>query len=98
MHQDAMKLRRVRKAIPVHLLHLSRFVGIEEEVAACRAPRERQGGTGIHDAGSGHAFDRSERRAEWGSRDLRSLEAQAWRFTQWPPAGVTSGNHSTIRS
>ncbi len=55
MHQNPMELRCVREAIPIHLLHLPGFVGIEEEVAAGGAPRERQDGARIDNAGSGHA-------------------------------------------
>lgn len=29
--QDAMELRGVREAIPIHLLHLSRFVRLQED-------------------------------------------------------------------
>jgi hypothetical protein len=54
MDQDPMELRGMGKAIPVYLLHLPRFVGMEEEVAAGGAPGERQGGAFIDDAGSGH--------------------------------------------
>ena len=54
MDQHAVQLRRVGKAIPIHLLHLPRLIGMEEEVAARGAPRERQGGACIDDAGSGH--------------------------------------------
>ena len=53
--EHPVQLRRVRKAIPVHLLHLPRFVGMEKEVAAGGAPREREGGARIDDTRSCHA-------------------------------------------
>jgi len=53
--QDPMELRGVREAVPIHLLHLPRFVGMQEEVTARGASRERQGGARIHDTASGHA-------------------------------------------
>jgi len=46
--------RRIGEAIPIHPLHVSGLIGLEEEVAAAGAPRERQRGAGIHDAGSGN--------------------------------------------
>ena len=61
MNQHAMQLRRVGEAVPVRLLHLTRLVRMQEEVAARGAPAQRQGGCGIDDAGSGHVV--STRRA-----------------------------------
>ena len=48
-------------------------------------------------AGSGHAFDTSERHADSRHRDSTSLAAWLWRFREWPRAVVTSRNHSAIR-
>jgi hypothetical protein len=95
--QDAMKLRRVGEAIPVHLLHLSRFVRIEEEVAPSGAPRESQGGARVDDAGSGHGPCRSECHADSGLRDFATLAASVWRAHEWPPASAISRNHGEIR-
>ena len=53
MDQHAVELRGMGEAVPIHLLHLPRFIGMEEEVAARGAPGQCQGRAWVDDAGSG---------------------------------------------
>jgi len=60
VHGDAVEPVRMTETIPIGLLHLTRFVRIEEEVAARGAAGERPDHAWFDDASSGHAESTSE--------------------------------------
>ena len=96
MHDDAVELCRVTEAIPIGLLHLPRFVGVEDEVAARRAPRQCPDHAGLDDASSGHAGDTSEKRACGAARNYRPLARNAPALRHEPPAAASPRHHNEI--
>jgi len=55
VYDHAVKPRGIAEAVPIALLDLSGFVGIEQEVSARGAPRQSESRARIDDARSGHA-------------------------------------------
>ena len=89
MHGDAVLLRCIREAIPVGLLHVTRFVRIEEEVAARGAARKGPDYARFNNSSSGHATDRSENRARIHGRSgpqNRSCEVATRGDSAWTAA------------
>ena len=80
MHGHAVKLRRMAEAVPIGLLHLPCFVGIEDAVAARGATGQGPDHARFNDASSGHAVSGSENRAHKGGRVSPQTSTRVYRW------------------